>query len=869
MNVCMISYSVYESDGRVMRYAETLAQRGDRVDVISLSRAERTADDVIAGVNVFRVQGRTHDEKGPLSYLVRVLSFFVRAMLFLMRRRSQVKYDLVHVHSVPDFMVFTAWLPKLQGAKIILDVHDVLPELYASKFGVSEMSLIYKVLLQVEKSSANFAHHVIIANDIWRGKMLARSVAANKCTAILNYPDRSIFARQGRTRADERFVMLYPGTLNWHQGLDIAIRAFAVIKDAAPNAEFHIYGVGPAEEPLRSLAESLGLNGRVKLNGTREIRDVASLMENADLGVVPKRSDPFGDEAFSTKTLEFMAMGVPVLVADTKIDRYYFTDSIVHFFHAGDEASLAESMLVLIRNSERRVDLVRNASKFIDSNDWESNKSRYLDIVDRLTARVRPRRSLTADSVGRSQVEAASKISDVLSQYYRCPEFSTGLSLKGDLSAQSGFFRWGEHVIYGRCSGQNPASSPTGPLYDASQDTSVEARTTRLPFDPVEVIDSLRHERYCRNGNSQMHSAIAKLYYLVRPLMPVEIRKHLQKVRLKGWREIPFPKWPVDRTADQVTEQLLLLALKAGAVDRIPFIWFWPDGADSCAVMTHDVETTAGRDFCSTLMDINDSFGIKASFQVVPERRYAVISSYLDSLRNRGFEINVQDLNHDGGLFGDRTEFLARVKKINSYGREFGASGFRSAILYRRQEWYDALQFSYDMSVPNVAHLDPQRGGCCTIMPYYVGNILELPVTMTQDYSIFHILDDRSIDLWKQQSELIMQNHGFMNFIVHPDYIIEDRERQTYEKLLSYLSQLRSERKVWIPLPREVDQWWRQRSQMKLVRHGNEWRIEGPGCERAQVAYASEKNGQIEYTVAPSQQATSYVKSTKELSLPS
>jgi glycosyltransferase involved in cell wall biosynthesis len=852
MNVCMISYSVYESDGRVMRYAETLAQRGDRVDVISLSRAERTSDDVIGGVNVFRVQGRTHDEKGPLSYLVRVVSFFVRAMLFLMRRQSQMKYDLVHVHSVPDFMVFTAWLPKLQGAKIILDIHDVLPELYASKFGVSETSLIYKLLLQVERSSTSFADHVIIANDIWRAKLLTRSVRADKCTAILNFPDRTIFARQGRTRVDTRFVMLYPGTLNWHQGVDIAIRAFAAIKDDAPNAEFHIYGVGPAEDSLRSLAASLGLNGRVKLNGTRAIRDVASLMENADLGIVPKRNDPFGDEAFSTKTLEFMAMGVPVLVADTKIDRYYFTDSIVQFFRAGDEASLSESMLALIRDSERRGDLVRNASKFIDSNDWETNKSRYLDIVDGLTAPVLPRRRPATDSSGRPEVEAANKINDVLSQYYRCPELLTGLTLKGNLSGQSGFFRWGEHIVYGRCSGQNLATSPAGPLYDALQDTSADAGTTRLPFDPAEVIDSLRYERYCQNGNSQVHSAIAKLYYLVRPLMPVEVRKHLQKVRLNGWRDIPFPKWPVDRTADQVAEQLLLLALRAGGVDRIPFIWFWPDGADSCAVMTHDVETTAGRDFCSTLMDINDSFGIKASFQVVPERRYAVPPSYLDSIRNRGFEINVQDLNHDGGLFRDRTEFLARAKKINSYGRDFGAAGFRSAILYRRQEWYDALRFSYDMSVPNVAHLDPQHGGCCTIMPYYVGNILELPVTMTQDYSLFHILDDRSIDLWKQQSELIMQNHGFMNFIVHPDYITEDRERQTYETLLSYLSQLRSERNVWIPLPREVDQWWRQRSKMKLVRQGNEWHIEGPGCEWARVAYASEKNGQIEYTIDPS-----------------
>ncbi len=438
---------------------------------------------------------------------------------------------------------------------------------------------------------------------------------------------------------------------------------------------------------------------------------------------------------------------------------------------------------------------------------------------------------------------------DFISQYYRCPEIYTRLSLEGDLSEQRGFFRLGENIVYGRCSGQIPGNSPTGSLHDALQDASAGGGETHLRFDPIEVINSLRYELYCQNGPSTVGSTIAKLYYFVRPLLPVEVRKHLQKVRLNGWHHIPFPKWPVDRTVDEVAEQLLLLSLKANGADRIPFIWFWPDGAGSCAVMTHDVETTVGRDFCSTLMNINDSFGIKASFQIVPERRYEVPSSYLESMRSRGFEINVQDLNHDGHLFRDKAGFLSRVGKINSYGREFGAVGFRSAILYRRQEWYDALQFSYDMSVPNVAHLDPQRGGCCTVMPYFVNGLLELPVTMTQDYSLFHILNDRSIDLWKQQSELIMEKHGFMNFIVHPDYITELEERKTYETLLSYLSQLRSERNVWIPLPREVDQWWRQRSQMRIVREGNGWRIEGSGHERAQLAYASERNGKIEYTI--------------------
>ncbi|HZR58764.1 MAG TPA: glycosyltransferase family 4 protein [Terriglobales bacterium] len=380
----MISYSVYEADGRVIRYAETLAQRGDHVDIVALSRGDRTAPEVINGVNVYRVQGRTHDEKGKFSYLFRILAFFFRAMVFVIRRELKSHYDLVHVHSVPDFLVFAAWFPKLRGAKIILDIHDVLPELYGSKFNASETSTTFKLLLKVEQISGAFADYVIVANHIWQDKVIARSVPGRKCAAILNFPDRSMFRQRGRTRKDNRFVMIYPGTLNWHQGLDIAIRSFAHIKDLEPNADFYIYGVGPAQESLALLAKDLGLNGRVKLEGSRKIEEIAELMENADLGIVPKRNDSFGNEAFSTKILEFMAMGIPVLVSNTKIDQYYFNDSVVRFFPAGNEAGLADAMLAMIRDEKLRTTLARNASEFVNNYDWQNNKGKYLDIVSQL-----------------------------------------------------------------------------------------------------------------------------------------------------------------------------------------------------------------------------------------------------------------------------------------------------------------------------------------------------------------------------------------------------------------------------------------------------------------------------------------------------
>ena len=265
--------------------------------------------------------------------------------------------------------------------------------------------------------------------------------------------------------------------------------------------------------------------------------------------------------------------------------------------------------------------------------------------------------------------------------------------------------------------------------------------------------------------------------------------------------------------------------------------------------MTHDVEELAGRNFCSRLMDLDDSMGIKASFQIVPEKRYPVPDGLLDEIRDRGFEINIQDLNHDGHLFSTQEQFLRRVERINEYARKYRALGFRAGALYRNQAWYGALNFSYDMSVPSVAHLDPQRGGCCSLMPFFIGRILELPLTTIQDYSLFHILNDYSIELWKQQLTSITEQHGLASFIVHPDYIISKRARATYQALLEHLARLRKDRKIWIPLPHEVDRWWRQRSEMRLLSVGNRWRIEGRGSERARVAFATLVDDQLAFTV--------------------
>lgn len=380
----MVVYGFYKTDARVMRYAEALVQRGDQVDVLVLSRPGMPRQEVIRGVNAIRIQERVRNEHTRATFVFRFGLFFLRAMILLSMKHIRNPYQLIHVHSVPDSLVFVAWLPKLMGCKIILDIHDLLPEFYASKFGIAPGSLTFRFLQFVEKVSAGFSDHVIISNHIWEERLVARSVGKGKTTAVINYPDRSIFRLGDRNSKPDKFVILYPGTLNWHQGLDVAIRALALIKESVPEAEFHIYGEGPAKNHLVELADELGLGDRVFFKDFLPVREIGKVMQSADLGVVPKRNDSFGNEAFSTKILEFMSVGVPVLISDTKIDRYYFNESIVKFFRSNNERDLADSLLSLVRDKELRERLARNALEFVRGNDWDSNKWKYFEIVDRL-----------------------------------------------------------------------------------------------------------------------------------------------------------------------------------------------------------------------------------------------------------------------------------------------------------------------------------------------------------------------------------------------------------------------------------------------------------------------------------------------------
>lgn len=395
--VAMLTYSFYNSDNRVRRYAETLAKRGDHVKIFSLGRPEQVRSrkwETINGVEVFRLQARETRESGKSAYAWRLSCFFFKALAQLGPRNFPNGCNLLHVHNIPDFLVFAGVRLKSGNAKIILDIHDIVPELYESKFAVKHGSILATGLRLIEKLSCRFADHVIVANHIWKGTLSSRSAHKEKLTAMVNNVDLDLFALKTRTRNDGRIVLLYPGSLNYHQGLDIAVNAMKLLVEEIPNLELHIYGNGPTLPNLQEQTRKLGLEKNIFFLPGVVLEEIPGIMANADIGIVPKRAEGFGDQAYSTKIMEFMSQKLPVVISRTRIDSLYFNDSVAAFFNSGDPEDLARQIRQLIKDPAYKQRLSAGGFAYATANSWETMKDVYLDVVDRLTMTGLPRTKL-------------------------------------------------------------------------------------------------------------------------------------------------------------------------------------------------------------------------------------------------------------------------------------------------------------------------------------------------------------------------------------------------------------------------------------------------------------------------------------------
>lgn len=868
-------------DKRVWKESQALLQNGYDVTVLCpKGKGYERGFEVLDGIRIYRhpMPKEGNSATGYLQEYSHVLFWEFLYTFWIYLRRG---FDVIQGCNPPDFIFLVALPFKLLGIKYIFDHHDVSPELYLSKY--DKKGFLYWIQVWLEKLTFYTSDVVISTNATYRNVALSRGGRKPEDVFIVrNGPNLDTFKGvppNQDLKHGNRYLVGYVGTMSIQDGLDILLDVASHLRRIGrDDVHFTCVGGGPDLQRLRQKVREMGLDNAVNFTGRIPDGQLLEILSTADVCVNPDTPCEMNNMSTMIKIMEYMALGKPIVQFDLKEGRISASEASLYADSRCPVEDFAAKILWLLDNPEARKRMGEFGCKRVEEDlAWEYSVNSLLAAYARALVKGRRIGQVFATRAAKGTENIilsrpftkARKLSNLganrlLLEHFRCPERYLDFGLEGELRPEAGFFKFGPRVTcYGRSSRSVVQAVNRGGLPDLEPFSRVVGKQCLLAFSPEEIVTNLRQECYMSPGRvgpwqQRLLSLRHEAYYLVRPFLGVTVRKYLQRLSLRGWEKFVFPSWPVDTTVELLFEKLMLLAMKSGGVDEIPFIWFWPDGASSCVVMTHDVETKAGAEWCSELMDIDDSFGVKSSFQIIPEDRYPVSQSFLDSIRHRGFETNVQDLNHDGRLYGNRKTFLTRAKAINRHAAAYGARGFRSAVLYRNSGWYDALDVSYDLSIPNVAHLEPQRGGCCTVFPYPIGKMLEIPLTTTQDYSLFHILNDYSIDLWKRQIETIHQRNGLVSFIVHPDYISQKRPRHTYLALLEHLARLRRESPLWFALPGEVHDWWRARAQMQLVLRDGRWVVEGMGSDRARIAFARHEGGQLTYAV-PSDVSEPYI----------
>jgi glycosyltransferase involved in cell wall biosynthesis len=389
---CMVVHNYYpQREPRVEREAQALVAHGYEVDVICLREDGDPPLAVVDGVNVHRLPVKRHKGSGAAVQMLEYLAFFAVASAKLAALHRRRRYNVVQVHNLPDFLVFAAWLPKLSRARLILDIHDLMPEFYASRFNSGMGSLPVRLVRAQEYLSCRFADHVISVTDLWRSALIDRGLPAEKVSVVMNVANDSIFRQPAAApRADEpdRFRLFYHGTITRRYGIDVAIRAVEIVRRHIPGVHLTIHGVGEYRDELIRLVEELSLGQHVRFTSDYiPTSELPSFIRQADLGLVPYRRDVFTDGILPTKLMEYVALGVPVVAARTPVIESYFDETMVQFFTPEDHQDLARSILALHADRARLNMLARNADRFNQRYSWQRVSAEYLALVDRLHSR--------------------------------------------------------------------------------------------------------------------------------------------------------------------------------------------------------------------------------------------------------------------------------------------------------------------------------------------------------------------------------------------------------------------------------------------------------------------------------------------------
>jgi glycosyltransferase involved in cell wall biosynthesis len=386
----VVLYSYYPSDPRPRRAAEALAHSGMEVDLICLRQKEsEPTREVINGVNVRRVpMRRRRDSK--LTYLFQYGSFILVSTVMLALRSFRKRYHLVHVHNMPDVLVFSALMPKLLGAKVILDLHDPMPELMTTIFGIREQSFVVRLLKWLEKLSTGFAHQVVTVNLACKKIFAARSCKADKIEVVMNAPDEGIFkfrAFESSGTRDRRapFIIMCHGSIVERHGLDLAVQALRLVKENIPCAQLRIYGAStPFLESVMKSVRETGLQDSVHYLGSKPLESIAQAIAECDVGIIPNRRSIFTELNTPTRIFEYLAMGKAVIAPRAPgITDYFGPDDLV-FFELGDAADLARAIQFAFSESDKIKEIVTRGQAVYLKHSWAREKEAFVGRVDEL-----------------------------------------------------------------------------------------------------------------------------------------------------------------------------------------------------------------------------------------------------------------------------------------------------------------------------------------------------------------------------------------------------------------------------------------------------------------------------------------------------
>jgi glycosyltransferase involved in cell wall biosynthesis len=369
---------------RVQREALALSDRRIDVDVLCLRGRGEPARELVDGVTVHRLPIGRHRGRGLAWQLGEYLVFFVLASAVLTALHARRRYRTVQVHNLPDFLVFCALVPKLTGARVLLDLHDLMPEFMAAKRGRTLRDPLVRLVAWQERLACRFADQVITVTETWRGTLAERSAPPEKVAVVMNLADPRFFTWSPRDRTERRdtWRVVYHGTLTHRYGVDLLVRAVHAVVEDIPEIELSLLGDGDARGDLVELVAALGLAEKVSFSeGMLEVSDLIQAIQDADVGVVPNRDDIFTDGLLPTKLLEYVAVGTPVIAASTRGIRAEFDDSSVALFEPGDADALAGCLRALHHERSRLNELSRAAGAFSASHPWTAEADAYCALV--------------------------------------------------------------------------------------------------------------------------------------------------------------------------------------------------------------------------------------------------------------------------------------------------------------------------------------------------------------------------------------------------------------------------------------------------------------------------------------------------------